>query len=131
MLLYLFCFLAAAGLLALDQWAKFWVENHMVLEEIRPAFLHVFPYSKRPGTPAAAMPDQVPEEVKKQRVAVLEELCGRLHAEFVEANRGKREKVIFESREKDGNMSGYTGNYIRITRPYDAALVGKLTDITI
>ena len=101
------------------------------LEEIRPAFLHVFPYSKRPGTPAAAMPDQVPEEVKKQRVAVLEELCGRLHAEFVEANRGKREKVIFESREKDGNMSGYTGNYIRITRPYDAALVGKLTDITI
>ena len=36
MLLYLFCFLAAAALLAADQWTKFWVESHMVLEEIRP-----------------------------------------------------------------------------------------------
>ena len=101
------------------------------LKEIRPAFIHVFPYSKRPGTPAATMPDQVPEPVKAERVARLEELCARLHGEFVEANRGVREKVLFESKEKDGSMSGYTGNYIRITRPWDAALVGKLTEITI
>ena len=101
------------------------------LEQIRPAFIHVFPYSKRPGTPAATMPDQVPESIKAERVARLEELCARLHAEFVEANRGIREQVLFESKEKDGSMSGYTGNYIRITRPYDAALVGKLTEVTI
>ena len=101
------------------------------LERIRPAFIHVFPYSKRPGTPAATMPDQVPENIKAERVARLEELCARLHAEFVEANRGIREQVLFESKEKDGTMSGYTGNYIRITRPYDAALVGKLTEVTI
>ncbi len=101
------------------------------LEKIRPAFIHVFPYSKRPGTPAATMPDQVPEPVKAERVARLEELCATLHEEFVEANRGVRERVLFESKEKDGSMSGYTGNYIRITRPWDAALVGKLTEITI
>ena len=101
------------------------------LEELRPAFLHVFPYSKRPGTPAAGMPEQVPEQVKAERVAVLEELSARLHADFVERNRGVHEKVIFESREKDGRMGGYTGNYIRITRPYDAALIGKLTEIVI
>ena len=101
------------------------------LERIRPAFIHVFPYSKRPGTPAATMPDQVPENIKAERVARLEELCARLHAEFVEANRGIREQVLFESKEKDGTMSGYTGNYIRITRPYDAAPVGKLTEVTI
>ena len=101
------------------------------LKEIRPAFIHVFPYSKRPGTPAATMPDQVPGQVKAERVARLEELCKILHDEFVEANRGIREKVIFESKEKDGTMGGYTGNYIRVTRPYDAALVGKLTEVTI
>ena len=101
------------------------------LEELRPAFIHVFPYSKRPGTPAAVMPDQVSEQIKAQRVARLEELCEKLHSEFVEANRGIKEKVLFESKEKDGSMSGYTGNYIRITRPYDKDLVGKLTEVII
>ena len=101
------------------------------LKQIRPAFIHVFPYSRRPGTPAATMPDQVPEPVKAERVARLEELCKTLHGEFVEANRGIRERVLFESKEKDGSMSGYTGNYIRITRPYDEALVGKLTELII
>ncbi len=98
---------------------------------IRPAFIHVFPYSRRPGTPAATMPGQVPERVKHGRVLALEELCARLHSDFVEANRGIRERVLFESKEKDGNMSGYTGNYIRIVRPYEEALVGRLTDIII
>ena len=101
------------------------------LEKLRPAFIHVFPYSKRPGTPAATMPGQVPEQVKAERVARLEALCEKLHSEFVEANRGIREKVLFESKEKDGSMSGYTGNYIRITRPYDEALVGRLTEVII
>ncbi|MBR4821729.1 MAG: tRNA (N(6)-L-threonylcarbamoyladenosine(37)-C(2))-methylthiotransferase MtaB [Bacteroidales bacterium] len=101
------------------------------LEKIRPAFIHVFPYSKRPGTPAATMDGQVPEKVKAERVKKLEELCDRLHSEFTEQNRGIAEKVLFESKEKDGSMGGYTGNYIRISRPYDPALVGVLTDIII
>ena len=101
------------------------------LEKIRPAFIHIFPYSKRPGTPAATMDGQVPEQVKAVRVKKLEELCDRLHSEFTEQNRGIAEKVLFESKEKDGSMGGYTGNYIRITRPYDPALVGVLTDIII
>ena len=101
------------------------------IDRVHPAFIHVFPYSRRPGTPAAAMPGQVEESVKKHRVAVLEELCARLHAEFREANRGVRERVLFESTEHGGQMEGYTGNYIRITRPYDPALVNTLTDIVI
>lgn len=105
--------------------------EYRFLEEIRPAFIHIFPYSKRPGTPAAVMPGQVPEQVKAERVERLEALCRRLHGEFVEQNRGIREKVIFESKEKDGSMGGYTGNYIRINRPYDASLVGRLTEVTI
>ena len=107
-------------------------QEYRFLEELRPAFIHVFPYSRRPGTPAATMPGQVPEDVKARRVAELEALCSRLHAGFVEANRGVREKVLFESKkEKDGSMGGYTGNYIRISRPWDASLVGKLSEVTI
>lgn len=101
------------------------------LEGIRPAFIHVFPYSRRPGTPAAAMPDQVPEAEKHRRVAVVEELCARLHAEFIEANRGVREKVLFESTDRDGFMEGYTGNYIRVSRPFDPSLVGQLVEVVL
>ena len=101
------------------------------LEGIRPAFIHVFPYSRRPGTPAAAMPGQVPEAEKHRRVAVVEELCARLHAEFIDANRGVREKVLFESTDRDGFMEGYTGNYIRVSRPFDPALVGQLVEVVL
>lgn len=99
------------------------------LEKLRPAFIHVFPYSSRPGTPAASMGGQVSEQVKKQRVAVLEALCSRLHEEFVSSQKGTRVQVLFESKEKGGTMSGYSGNYIRVTRPYDPSLVGQITEL--
>ena len=106
-------------------------QTYGFLERVRPSFIHVFPYSRRPGTPAAEMPGQVAESVKKERVEALEGLCARLHSEFVEANRGVHEKVLFESTDREGFMEGYTGNYIRIRRPYDAALSGKIVDVTI
>lgn len=101
------------------------------LEELRPAFIHIFPYSRRPGTPAWSMPGQVDASVKAERVKRLEELCGKLHSEFIEANRGLPEKVLFESRERGGMMSGFTGNYIRIERPYDPAAVSEIRDVII
>ena len=99
------------------------------LEEIRPAFIHVFPYSRRRGTPAAGMPDQVPENVKTSRVEILEEMCGRLHAEFCRENSGRTEEVLFESKSKDGKMAGYTRNYIKVEMPYDKALIGKVVKV--
>ena len=110
---------------------ELFMQTKEFIESVKPAFIHVFPYSKRPGTPAASMPGQVSEEEKKSRVAVLEELCTRLHEEFVEENRGVAEKVLFESACKDGMMEGYTGNYIRVRRPYDKSLVNTIVDITL
>ena len=104
---------------------------HFLKDRIKPAFLHVFPYSKRPGTRAAAMPDQVRDSVKTERVARLESLCADLHASFVAANRGLPERVLWESTVKDGLMSGYTGNYIRVEKPFDPAWVNQLEDIVL
>ncbi len=98
-------------------------------DRIKPAFLHVFPYSKRPGTRAAVMPDQVQDSVKTERVARLEALSDDLHAAFVAANQGLPERVLWESSVKDGQMFGYTGNYIRVEKPFDPALVNQLEDI--
>ena len=99
------------------------------LEEIRPAFIHIFPYSRRAGTPAAEMPGQVQDGVKTARVASLEALCEELHAEFCAANRGRREQVLFESTVRDGKMFGYSRNYIKVERDYDPALVGQIVDV--
>lgn len=110
---------------------ELFAETKAFIEGIKPAFIHVFPYSRRPGTPAADMPGQVSEAEKADRVAALEELCARLHDEFVRSNKGVREQALFESTCRKGMMEGYTGNYIRITRPYDRELVGRLVDVTI
>lgn len=101
------------------------------IRSLRPAFIHVFPYSVRPGTEAASFPGQVSEELKKVRVARLEALSLELNGDFIERHRGTKASVLFESKEKGGMMSGYTGNYIRITREYDPEKVGKTIDVTI
>ena len=100
-------------------------------DRVKPAFIHVFPYSRRPGTVAAGWKDQVRDSLKTERVTRLETLCGELHSEFVAKNRGRHSQVLWESDVKDGTMGGYTGNYIRVERPYDHALVNMVEDITI
>ena len=100
-------------------------------DRIRPAFIHIFPYSKRPGTRAALMPDQVQDSIKTERVKRLEDLCDKLHSDFVSSCKGLPEKVLWEGAEKGGLMTGYTGNYIKLERPYDKALVGKIESIVI
>lgn len=103
----------------------------LFLKRIRPAFIHVFPYSRRPGTPAAQMPGQVDERIKAERVAALESLCRELHGEFEKRNVGKTLPVLFESKDKDGMMSGYTSNYIRVSKPFDKELVGRIVEIIV
>lgn len=111
---------------------ELFLETYNFLKDVvRPAFIHIFPYSRRAGTPAAERKDQVQDCVKTKRVQMLEELCSRLYAEFIEANKGITERVLFESTDKNGMMEGYTGNYIRISRPYDSDQIGKIVDITI
>ena len=111
---------------------ELFMETYNFLKDrIRPAFIHIFPYSRRAGTPAASRKDQVQDCIKTKREKMLEELCGTLHRQFVASNRGVHEKVLFESTDRNGMMSGYTGNYIRIERPYDPLLIGRVTDVII
>lgn len=111
---------------------ELFMETYNFLKNVvRPAFIHIFPYSRRAGTPAAARKDQVQDSVKTHRVRMLEELCEQLHKEFIESNKGVREKVLYESTDRNGMMEGYTGNYIRISSPYDPELIGQIADIII
>lgn len=98
---------------------------------IRPAFIHIFPYSRRAGTRSAMRKDQVQDCVKTKRVEMLERLCRSLNEEFIDSQKGVKEKVLFEESCTDGKMSGYTGNYIRVERNWDESLEGKLVEVTL
>lgn len=100
-------------------------------DRIRPAFIHIFPYSRRAGTRSAERKDQVQDCVKTKRVEMLEGLCRSLNEEFIESQKGVKEKVLFEESCNDGKMSGYTGNYIRVERNWDKSLAGKLVEVTL
>ena len=111
---------------------ELFMETYTFLRDvIRPAFIHIFPYSRRAGTPAAERKDQVQDCVKTKRVQMLEELCQELHEQFTKDNKGIAEKVLFESTDKKGMMEGYTGNYIRISQPYEPEKIGKIVEVII
>ncbi|HRT70888.1 MAG TPA: tRNA (N(6)-L-threonylcarbamoyladenosine(37)-C(2))-methylthiotransferase MtaB, partial [Syntrophales bacterium] len=69
-----------------------------LIEELPLAYLHVFPYSRRPGTPAADFPHQVPEEAKKRRAALLRSLGAKKRASFARRFIGKEVSVLVEGK---------------------------------
>ncbi|MBP2653867.1 MAG: modification enzyme, MiaB family [Firmicutes bacterium] len=83
------------------------------VERINFARIHVFPYSRRQGTPAAEFSDQVPEQEKKRRVLVLQELADAKTVAFQSRFIGR--KMTFLPEGRDGiKVEGMTGNYIRV-----------------
>lgn len=111
---------------------ELFLETYNFLKDrIKPAFIHIFPYSRRAGTRSAARKDQVQDCVKTKRVAMLEELCKTLNEDFIASQKGVREHVLFEEDNNDGVMSGYTGNYIKVDRPWDPTLAGKIVEVTL
>lgn len=103
--------------------------TYALLEEITPAFLHIFPFSERPGTPAVDLPDKVPAAVAAERVARLEALCRRLHGDFCRSAVGTTDEVLFESTMRGGMMYGFTGNYRRVKAPYVREAIGTIRPV--
>ncbi|MEK5147484.1 tRNA (N(6)-L-threonylcarbamoyladenosine(37)-C(2))-methylthiotransferase MtaB [Psychrobacillus sp. FSL K6-4615] len=97
--------------------------------------LHVFPYSKRTGTPAARMENQVDEDVKNERVHRLITLNDQLAVEYASRFEGEVLEIIPEEAYKldsAANMvEGYTDNYLKVVIPGSEDLIGKLVRVKI
>ncbi len=106
-------------------------QTYSLLEELHPAYLHIFPFSPRPGTPAYSMKGQVQASIKTERAARLDALCRRLHSDFCTSQIGRTLPVLFENTQKNGLMTGFTGNYVKVSAPYDKSLAGKIIDVTL
>ena len=76
--------------------------------------IHIFPYSKRKGTPAAEMPNQIHSDIKKERCAHLAGIEKKMRMDFYEKNAGRTEEVLFEHNLRNGSPTGFTSNYIRV-----------------
>ena len=90
------------------------------LERIHFYEMHIFKYSKRKGTKAAVMPDQVPEQVKTERSKVLLALAQEMSEEFREYYVGRPEEILLEETDEiAGNVyfTGYTKEYVKIAVP--------------
>lgn len=89
-------------------------ETLAFVEEVGFSKIHIFPYSKREGTPAALFKNQVPPSIKKDRAARLAEREIALRHAFLDRMEGEKVRVLFEEGGDKGNMEGYTGNYLRV-----------------
>ena len=77
------------------------------------AAMHVFPYSRRPGTPADAMPNQVPKAVKAERAARASSVAEELRRRYDTALLGSVQEVLFEQTE-GGFFTGHAKNYVKV-----------------
>ena len=102
------------------------METYRLLEEVGASFLHIFPFSERPGTPAVDMPNKVQSRISTERVSRLEELSARLNRAFTERFIGTEREVLFESTNHDGVMYGYTDNYLRVSTHFDEKYVNNI-----
>ena len=94
---------------------------------------HVFPYSPRPGTPAARMKDQVPKSVQKERAKLLRDLFEQKTKHFEESFIGSTQKVLWESsRLTEGKLfetHGLTGNYLTIKKLFPDPVRNRIDTI--
>ena len=90
--------------------------------------IHVFPFSKREGTKAANMKDQIDNRIKKERVHILSKVSDELGKEYNDKFKGKKMEVLFENK-KDDYYIGHTSNFIEVRIKSDNDLRNKMVDI--
>ena len=106
-------------------------ETYNFLHALPISYLHVFTYSKRPGTHAAAMTDQISPPLKKERTSQLLNLSDRKKEQFYQEHSGEQRPVLIESDIKNGWLYGFSDNYIKVKVPFNASLINTITPVQI
>lgn len=101
-------------------------ESYDFAKEIGFAKIHVFPYSPKRGTPAAARKDQLPNAVKADRSHRLIALSDKMAADFLAAYVGQKVEVLYERAVADGVYEGHTTNYIKVRGTSEKDLTNRI-----
>lgn len=104
-------------------------ETWEFLKESDIAFLHVFSYSDRKNTKASGFPNKVSPQDKENRSKILHQLADEKLRDFYEKCTGTIQSVLFESFNKKGRMSGFTGNYVKVETPWNEHKINSFVNV--
>lgn len=97
------------------------------LLDLPDSYLHVFTYSERDNTTAVRLSEVVPMEVRNERTKILRMMSEKKKRAFYNEHLNETRSVLWEANEDEGYMTGFTDNYIKLRRKFDAALVNEIT----
>ncbi|MBL0104309.1 MAG: tRNA (N(6)-L-threonylcarbamoyladenosine(37)-C(2))-methylthiotransferase MtaB [Bacteroidetes bacterium] len=106
-------------------------ETYSFLQELNISYLHVFTYSERENTDAVLLQGVVPIHERKRRNKMLRILSEKKRAAFYLEHIGKTYPVLLEEENRDGELQGYTSNYIRVSVPYDESLTNSIHEVQV
>ena len=109
-----------------------WEDYVQFVESLPVSQLHVFTYSERANTRMLEMDlEVIPQKERERRSKQLHEISARKTQTFYKEHEGDEALVLWESAKKDGQMFGFTENYIKVSCPYDKAKVNTFERITV
>ncbi|MFY7825579.1 MAG: tRNA (N(6)-L-threonylcarbamoyladenosine(37)-C(2))-methylthiotransferase MtaB [Flectobacillus sp.] len=107
------------------------LETYNFLNELPISYLHVFTYSERENTTALSIKPVVPQSKRAERSKMLHILSDKKRRYFYEQQLGKSFEVLFEEDVEDGQMQGFTENYVRVTAKYDPLLINETKQVAL
>jgi threonylcarbamoyladenosine tRNA methylthiotransferase MtaB len=107
------------------------LETYRFINDLDIAYLHVFTYSERDRTPAKDLPGKVAPHEQATRSKMLHILSEKKKRAFYESQAGREVTVLFENDVENGQMHGFTENYVRVAAPYDPLLVNEFRKMKI
>ncbi|MCL9806174.1 tRNA (N(6)-L-threonylcarbamoyladenosine(37)-C(2))-methylthiotransferase MtaB [Flavobacterium amniphilum] len=110
---------------------ELFLETYNFLNELEISYLHVFTYSERDNTEAAAMDGVVPANIRAKRSKMLRGLSVKKRRAFYESQIGSDRTVLFEGENKEGYIHGFTENYVKVKTPWNPELVNTLHHVNL
>lgn len=103
-------------------------KTYELLKELPVSYLHVFTYSERANTTAVRMEVVVPQEIRSERSKMLRILSEKKKLAFYETQIGSVRPVLFEEKNEDGMIYGFTDNYVKVQTNFDPQLINTIVE---
>lgn len=106
-------------------------ESLVFCNDIAFSAMHIFKYSMRSGTPAAAMPDQIDPQIKERRAKQMADVAQKNKLDYERRFVGQTLRILVEEQTKDGLWTGHSSNYLLVTFPGENIRSGDFVDVKI